>query len=116
MRTKTFVALHILLLIYSSSEIFSKLAGNSPFLSLPFCLYYGIVLLILFLYAIGWQQIIKEMPLTTAYSNKAITTIWGTVWGITIFHERFSVGKFFGIVLIVAGILLFVREDHQTDG
>ena len=63
--TKTMLALHILLAVYSVGNVFSKLAADVPFLSPRFILYYGIVLLILGIYAIGWQQVIKRMPLTT---------------------------------------------------
>ena len=72
--------LHILLLVYSLTEIFSKLAAGASFPSMKFCAFYGMVLLILFVYALGWQQIIKQIPLSTAFANKAVTTIWGTVW------------------------------------
>ena len=107
--------LHILLLVYSLTEIFSKLAAGASFPSMKFCAFYGMVLFILFVYALGWQQIIKQIPLSTAFANKAVTTIWGTVWGVLLFHERFSVGKLIGILIIVAGILLFTAEGVEAD-
>ena len=45
---------------------------------------------ILGIYAIGWQQVIKRMPLTTAYANKAVTLVWGLVWGLLLFHEQLN--------------------------
>ena len=71
--------------------------------------------MILFIYAIGWQQVIKRIPLTTAYANKAVTTIWGTIWGVLLFHEGFSAGKLAGIAIIISGIVLFTREGAETD-
>ena len=56
-----------------------------------------------------------QIPLSTAFANKAVTTIWGTVWGVLLFHERFSVGKLIGILIIVAGILLFTAEGVEAD-
>jgi len=75
-KIKTTLLLHGILMLYSMGGIFSKLAGAEPILSFKFCLYYGMIIGILGIYAIGWQQIIKRMPLTTAFANKAVTVVW----------------------------------------
>lgn len=107
-----YVYLHLLLMVYSMSGIFSKKAATCTFLSVPFCLYYGMVILLLAFYAIFWQQIIKYMPLTTAFANKAITVVWGCVWGVLFFDETMNVGKLIGIVLIALGIVVFSHQDE----
>ena len=106
----------MLLFVYSLSGIFSKLAAGESLLSFNFCLYYACIVAILGIYAIGWQQIIKRMPLTTAYANKAVCTIWGSVWGILIFKEQINFEKIVGIVMIVVGIVLFSTEKDENDG
>ena len=85
-RAKTLIALHLLLLVYSLSGIFSKNAAHEPFLSPMFILLYGGMLAILFIYAIGWQQILKRLSLSMAFANKAVTVIWGMVWGFLHFR------------------------------
>ena len=72
-KLSTLFALHLMLMLYSMSEICSKKAAGESFLSVRFCLYYGTVILLLGVYAIGWQQVIKRIPLTTAFANKAVT-------------------------------------------
>lgn len=104
---KTLFLLHILLMVFSVSGIFSKLASSEPFLSIKWCLCYGGVILLLGVYAIGWQQIIKRMPLTAAYANKAVTTVWGLVWGVLFFKESVTFGKIIGVILVVMGVALF---------
>jgi hypothetical protein len=82
MKKKTFfiyIVLHIMLMIYSMSGICSKMASKQPFLSPRFIIYYGLVIVLLGFYAIAWQQVIKILPLTTAYANRAVTVIWGAV-------------------------------------
>lgn len=106
--------LHLLLMVYSMSGIFSKLAAGQPFLSFRFCLYYGVIIALLGVYAIGWQQIIKRMPLTLAFANKAVTTVWGLVWGLLFFQEQVTAGKLAGIALIVAGIAVFSTADKEA--
>lgn len=110
---KVLVSLHLLLLVYSTSGIFSKLASGESFLSLKFCLYYGAIIALLGIYAIGWQQIIKRMPLTVAYANKAITVVWGIVWGFLFFQERVTVQKLLGACLIIAGVVLFALSENS---
>jgi len=114
-KIKVLVALHLMLMIYSMSGICSKLAAKEEFLSPMFCVYYSIIILLLGLYAIGWQQIIKRLPLTTAFANKAITVVWGIVWGSLIFHEEITIGKLFGAVLVIAGVALFAKSDEVTE-
>ncbi len=111
--TGTMVILHIFLLILSFGGVLMKLASAEKFLSLGFCLFYGGVILILFIYALGWQQVIKRLPLTTAYANRAITVIWGAVWGSLIFHEALSFRKIFALLLVVGGIVLFAFSDRE---
>lgn len=107
--------LHLLLMVYSTSGILSKLAAGVPFLSFQFCFYYGGIIGLLGIYAIGWQQIIKRMNLTTAFANKAVTVVWGIVWGALFFGETITVGKLLGAALVIFGVVLFVRADRGED-
>ena len=109
---KLFLLLHISLLFSSLSGVCSKMAENQEFLSIPFFFYYGLVLVIMFGYAIAWQQILKRMPLTVAYANKPVSLIWGMVWGTLIFKEGITWKMILGAVIIFAGICLVVSEDE----
>ncbi|MDO4797815.1 MAG: transporter [Coriobacteriales bacterium] len=115
-RAKTLFLLHLLLLGYSLADVASKFAAGFDFLSLGFVACYGILLVILAGYALGWQQIIKRMPLTTAYANRGITVVWGIVWGAVFFSEPVTIPKLVGAAMIIAGIALFSRADAQEEG
>ena len=110
---KTFFALHLLLFFYSLSSVLSKLAAGQPFLSFKFCLYYGGMFLILVIYALGWQQILKRLPLTLAFANKAVTLVWSLVFGALLFSELIKLNQLIGCALAVAGVVLFVRADRD---
>ena len=107
------IALHALLVVFSFSGITSKMAAQHPFMSWGFILYYGLMVVVLGVYAIGWQQIIKRMPLTTAYANRAVTVVWGIVWGAVIFHERISLLKVIGALVVLAGVAMYAVADHS---
>ena len=108
---KVMIGLHVMLMIYSLSGICSKLAAGEEFLSFRFCLLYGGVILLLFIYAVGWQQIIKRMPLSTAFANKAMTVVWGLVWGAVVFGEKITPGKIAGVILVIIGIVSYALSD-----
>ena len=100
-------------MMYSCSGILSKLAAGVSFFSVEFCILYAGIIVILGLYAIGWQQILRRLPLTTAFSNKAVTIVWGIIWGCVFFAESITLGKVIGAVLIIAGVVLFSHADAE---
>lgn len=107
------ILLHSILVIYSISGILSKFAATEHFLSIKFCLIYSSIILILFLYSICWQQVIKKLDLTFAFANKAITVVWGIVWGTIFFDETITLGKVIGAILIMLGVIIFSISDRK---
>ena len=112
-KIRTYIVLHLFLLLYSIGGICSKYAGQADFLSFRFFLFYGLVLLNLAIYAIAWQQILKKLPLVTAYANKAVTIIWGVCLGAFIFGESITISKVIGSAIIVAGVIMVVKADED---
>lgn len=108
----SFVMLHVILLLYSFCSVFSKLAAGADFMSVKFVLCYGLMLVVLAAYAILWQQVLKRMPLTTAFANKGIVIIWGMIWGALIFSEAITWYMIVGSLIIFAGIVLVVTDDE----
>lgn len=109
---KDYLLLHGALFLYSTGSIYSKTAAGKEFLSLGFCLFYGLMLFNLFVYAILWQQILKRFPLTMAFANKAVTIVWGILWGALIFQETITWRMMLGAVVIILGVLVVVT-DHE---
>lgn len=114
-KTTVLLALHILLAVYSLSGVLSKLASGFSFSDIGFCLCYCGIIALLGVYAIGWQQIIKRLPLTTAYANKAVTVVWGIIWGILLFSEEINLFKALGAVVVLAGVALYAVADNATE-
>ena len=113
-QAKWFLLLHVILGVYAGSSVCSKLAARQPFLSAAFILLYGLMLAALVVYAVGWQQVIKHLPLTTAYANKAITVVWGILLGLAVFGEAVTLRQVIGAAIIICGIVLFVRADNEN--
>ena len=109
---KTYTLLHMILFLYSFGSVFSKLASRLSFGTFEFFIYYGIVIFILGIYALLWQQILKKVSITTAFANKAVVVIWGMFWGKLIFKEDISFNMIIGAIIIFIGILMVVSEDE----
>lgn len=119
------ILLHVLMLFYSLSAVCSKLASDESVpvngsvkilnfeITYRFILFYGIVLFILFVYAILWQQVLKKLPLTTAYANKAVTIIWGLIWGAFVFKESITLKQIVASVIIMIGVGLVVTCEDE---
>lgn len=110
---KTYFWLHLLMMFYAIGGIFSKNAANEPFLSTKFFINYMAVLLILMVYAVFWQMILKKIPLTIAMANKSVTVIWGLIYGFLFFGEKITVGNLIGAAVIIAGIVIVVSADGE---
>lgn len=112
---KIYALLHAVILLYSFSPICSKFAGRHQFPSVGFVLFYGLAVIILALYALLWQQIIKRMPLTTAYANKAVTVVWGMIGGVFFFDEQITYKKIAGLLVVLAGVVLYSIADGNGE-
>ena len=116
-KARAFLALQLLLLCYALSTVMQKLAAQQEFLSLRFLLCAAGMFLFLGVYALGWQQVLKRLPLTVAYAtSKAIVFVWMLLFGALLFHETVSVKQLLGCALAVAGVVLFVRADAEEAG
>lgn len=100
-------------IIYTMGSVCSKYAGENPFLSPKFILFYGGQIAILGIYAILWQQIIKRVDLSVAYVNRSLAILWSMVWAVLFFGEAITVQNIIGIVLVLIGTIIVNGEAHE---
>ena len=98
--------------IYSFADICAKLASRHDFLTPGYILWLGAEVLVLGLYALSWQQIIKKVDISVAYSNRATAVVWTTLWAALFFRERISLQNVLGILILFAGIWMVNREGE----
>ena len=106
-----FVLLQIGLFIFSLGGVCSKMAGRQSFLSFRFFLFYGLLIFILFLYALIWQQVLKSISLTVAYACKGIGIFYGILWGALLFGEEVRANLIVGALLVMTGSFFFLMDD-----
>lgn len=57
---------------------------------------------------------IEKEQLSDVYMYKAMTIVWGNVFGVLIFHEQLSLSACVGVLFILAGIY-FVGRTTEND-
>jgi len=109
-----FLLLHATFLLYAVVSIFGKSAGNQlaqrAFVSA--LIFLALEAVTLAVYAVLWQQTLKRMDLSYAYSNKGVVTLWSCLFGLIFFGETLTWGKAIGIVVVLVGVWLVV-SDHE---
>jgi len=64
------------------------------------------MVLLLGLYAVIWQRVIKDAKLSVIYANKGAAVFWGQIAAVLLFSEHIGLNNILGILVIFAGILL----------
>ena len=111
---KQTVFLHISILIFSATGIFSKMAANNinenGIFNIWTFVFAGLMLLNCGIYAIFWQQNLKHFEVNVAYAHRSVYNVWSLLWAFIIFSEAITVGNIIGTVLISAGVLVIQSE------
>lgn len=110
-KIKNIILLQLTIVLYTTSGIMSKKASGYKFLSTQFILFYCLEILILGVYAIFWQQIIKKFDISTAYSNKGLSIFWSLLWSVIFFRESISMKNILGAAIIIFGIMMVNSDD-----
>lgn len=114
---KNILILQAVVVIYTLSSVVAKLATGKELFSFSFFLFYGLELLILGVYAILWQQVIKRFDLSIAYANRAMALLWSALWAVLLFREELSEKQIAGIVLVILGTVIVNTDtpDKKED-
>ncbi len=111
-----FLQLQSAVVVYSLSTVAANLASKHDFLSPKYILFFMLEFFILALYALIWQQIIKKFQLSVACANKATTLVWSMLWNYLIFSTGITPGKVFGVLLVVAGVIVMNSDKEAMEG
>ena len=105
-----YIALIGAIFIYTTSGVFSKLASQQDFISIPYLAFLCGSVAVLGIYAVLWQQIIKRMPVGDAYLFKGTGAIFGLALAHFVFGESITVYNCIGTAVIICGITLNARS------
>lgn len=92
--------------VYSGTGVFTKLASQHSFLSLPYILFFGCVIATLGLYAVLWQKVLTFMPLNKAFLCKSICIVFTLALSYGLFGEHITRNNVLGAFCIILGLVV----------
>lgn len=111
-KVKDILFLQSAVIIYTLSGVAAKNASGYAFLSIGFIFFYGVEILILGIYALIWQQIIKRIDLSVAYANRAMSLLWSMVWAVVFFKESMTIKNIIGVLIVLAGTMIVNNDEN----
>ena len=114
-KVKSYVQLHLNILLFSLTGIFSKMAAiqyeKNGLHSRMLYVFIALMIVNCAIYAFFWQKVIKNFSLSTAYANKSVYIIWSQLWAVLIFHENLSLQNIVGMLVVFCGVLVVQRYE-----
>lgn len=109
--TKNYVFLHAAFFLYSIIMVYMKWAAKFSVTSISFFLAYMGLIILLFGYAIIWQQVIKHFEISKAYSHRGIIILWGLLWSVVFFGDVIKWNNLLGAAIIIIGIVVVTKDE-----
>ena len=101
--------------IYSLTTICARFASGEKLLSPRFILFFGLEIVVLGIYAILWQQILKVFDVSIAYCNRAAYLLWGILWSLTLFKESVGIKQLIGVAVVIAGVVVLNLPGEEDN-
>ena len=97
-------------LLYACVTLFTKYTSQQEFMSWEYWLGLAGAIGVMGAYAIGWQQILKRVELSTAYMFKGTSLIFIMLLAWMLFGEQITLNNILGACVIITGIALYAKE------
>ena len=107
------ILLQAIVIIYTINSIIAKFATGAEVFSVKFFMYYATEILVLGIYAVCWQHMIKRFDLSVAYANRSMAILWTALWSIIIFKETLELKQVIGILLVLAGTIIVNLRSRE---
>jgi drug/metabolite transporter (DMT)-like permease len=75
----------------------------------------SISVVVLAIYALSWQQIIKRMPIGDAYMFKGTSIVFVLLLSVWLFEDIITWQNIVGSIIIILGIALFAKADKEAE-
>lgn len=103
---KNIILLQAIIIIYTVSSVMAKFASANKETPIKFFLFLGLEFIILAVYAVLWQQMIKRFDLSVAYANRSMAILWSMIWAVIFFHDKITLRNVLGVLLVLLGTIV----------
>lgn len=112
-KLKNIALMQGVIIIYTISSVMSKKASASSGDILRFLFFFGMEFVILGIYALLWQQMIKRFELSVAYANRSMAVFWSMIWAVVFFHDKITVQNVIGVLLVIIGNIIINSDQGE---
>lgn len=113
-KLKNIILLQGVVIIYTISGIMSKKASASEGEPFRFLFFFGMEFIVLGIYALLWQQMIKRFELSVAYANRSMSVLWSMIWAAVFFHDAITLQNIIGVILVVIGTIIINTDAKEA--
>ena len=111
---KSILQLQAVVIIYTISSVMAKTATMHKDNKLVFLFFFGMEFIMLGVYALLWQQMIKRFELSVAYANRAMAILWSMIWAVIFFKDQITVRNLLGVAIVIVGIMLINTDKEEA--
>ncbi len=103
---KNIFLLQAIIVIYTVSSVMAKLVSTSQGEPVKALMFFGLEFVLLAVYALFWQQMLKRFELSVAYANRSMAILWSVIWAVVFFHEKITLRNILGVLLVLVGTII----------
>ena len=111
---KNIFLLQAIIVIYTVSSVMAKLVSTSQGEPVKALMFFGLEFVLLAVYALFWQQMLKRFELSVAYANRSMAILWSVIWAVVFFHEKITLRNILGVLLVLVGTII-VNMDAKGE-
>ena len=114
-KLKNIILLQGVVMIYTFSGIMSKKAsqnGNDP---VKFLTFFALEFVVLAIYGLLWQQVIKHFELSVAYANRSMAILWSMLWAVVFFDDIITGKNILGVLLVLLGTIIINTDTKDLE-
>ena len=100
--------------LYACVLIFTKLASQHEFMSWGYVWAFIGAVMMMGVYAMLWQQVLKRIELSMAYMFKGTSIVFVMLLAYVLFGEQITWNNVLGAIIIIVGIVLFAYNPKSS--
>lgn len=114
-KLKNIILLQGVVVIYTFSGIMSKKASQNGDNPVKFLFFFAMEFVILAVYALLWQQMIKRFELSVAYANRSMAILWSMLWAVVFFGDTITWKNILGVLLVLLGTIIINTDTKNLE-
>ena len=112
---KNFILIQIANIIFSLASVVTKFVSvvwqEQGMMNIRFVSGVVFYVILLGIYAIFWQKIMKKTDLSSAYLCKGMVIFWSLLWAFLLLDEKITVWNLIGTMLIFVGMTVVMKNE-----